>query len=137
MYNTGRADERIIYDDGSLSAHQPRICHRAHRSPADAIEPGQYRERRYTTTNTARFSPHRVLLLLLIYLKCGRFISFLRFLISFLISFFSVDFFKFSAAVATNPLAEHLRLRMRLMRLDQIIFSRKTEIKKEKKNKKK
>jgi hypothetical protein len=66
MYNTGRADERIIYDDGSLSAHQPRICHRSHWSPADAIEPGQYRERRYTTTNTARFSPHRVLLLLLL-----------------------------------------------------------------------
>jgi hypothetical protein len=61
-----------------------------------------------------------------------------HFLISFLFSSpFSVDFFKFSAAVAANPLAEHLRLGMRLMRLDQIIFSRKTERKKEKKNKKK
>ena len=39
MYNTRRADERIIYDDGSLSVHQPRICHRAHRSPASVSIP--------------------------------------------------------------------------------------------------
>lgn len=83
------------------------------------------------------FPPTGFFFFFFLYLKCGRFISFLRFLISFLISFFSVDFFKFSAAVAANPLAEHLRLGMRLMRLDQIIFSRKTERKKEKKNKKK
>lgn len=34
IYNTRHADERIIYDDGSLLVHQARICHRAHRSPA-------------------------------------------------------------------------------------------------------
>ena len=116
MYNTGRADERIIYDDGSLSAHQPRICHRAHRSPAaDAIEPGQYKN---AVHHTARFYPHRVssygidpsnssvlfhfiLLRLFFFFFFFSFISFFFLLQLYFIFFFwfSVDFLKFSAAL--------------------------------------
>ena len=114
MYNTLRADERIIYDDGSLSAHQPRICHRAHRSPAaDAIKPGQYKN---TVHHTARFYPHRVssygidpsnasvlfhfILLLFFFLSFLSFFSSpIVFRIFFFFFWFCVDFLKFSAAL--------------------------------------
>lgn len=53
IYNTRHADERIIYDDGSLLVHQARICHRAHRSPASGLSDAFRRDH---TTRPARTS---------------------------------------------------------------------------------